>query len=173
MPISAYARAQNGSAWGSVAARAAVPSPWDAAAVARPRVMGSMKPPELSRRWQVAAPSRPVATTVTAHTGISSCAQGAMHPFFVPQLACKTSYYFDPPRQGKKKIIKAGEIQQKIKTLSPLTAGTLSVSAMGIARATVTERGAAARERSGGRPIARPAAAVAARESSEPMTATL
>mmetsp|Transcript_16969 Transcript_16969/g.38092 ORF Transcript_16969/g.38092 Transcript_16969/m.38092 type:complete len:94 (-) Transcript_16969:108-389(-) len=50
MPIKPYARAQNGSASGSVAAKAAVPSPCAADAVARPRVMGSRTRMRFSKR---------------------------------------------------------------------------------------------------------------------------
>mmetsp|Transcript_69756 Transcript_69756/g.220872 ORF Transcript_69756/g.220872 Transcript_69756/m.220872 type:complete len:275 (-) Transcript_69756:957-1781(-) len=118
MPISAYASAQKGSASGSVAASAAVPSPCALPAVARPRVMGSLYPNLFNRVCAKFAPRRPVSTTAAA----------------VMDVFCASSRV-----------------------------------AIGIARATVTERGTIARASSGASPTALAMKAVEKREKAAEM----
>mmetsp|Transcript_17615 Transcript_17615/g.60207 ORF Transcript_17615/g.60207 Transcript_17615/m.60207 type:complete len:232 (-) Transcript_17615:801-1496(-) len=69
MPESAYARAQYGSASGSLFTSAAVPIPCEELAVARPLVIGSLKPNALSSGTHTAPPTRPDSTTTARVIG--------------------------------------------------------------------------------------------------------
>ena len=68
MPTRAYAKAQNGNASGSLATSAAVPIPCDAAAVDKPRAMGSCTPLQSSSARLMFAPSTPAAHNTRVHS---------------------------------------------------------------------------------------------------------
>ena len=68
MPLNAYAKAQYGNAFGSPPTKAAVPRPCADAAVARPRVIGSLAPTLLRMETAKELPIKPVRTTPTAVT---------------------------------------------------------------------------------------------------------